>query len=58
MRVTVRDQSRKVNHLSKVICYRKIASSAGISVPPEYISQFLGWTLKSPKANTLADDLI
>ena len=33
-------------------------SSPGLSVPPEYVSQSLQWTLKSPKTNTLADGLI
>ena len=46
MRVIVRDQSRKTNHLS------------GLSVPPELVSQSLSWTLESPKTNTLADGLI
>ena len=33
-------------------------SSPGLSVPPEYVSQSLWWTLNSPKTNTLADGLI
>ena len=33
-------------------------SSPGLSVPPEWVSQSLWWTLKSPKTNTLADGLI
>ena len=46
MRVIVKDQSRKINHLS------------GLSVPPELVSQSLSWKLESPKTNTLADGLI
>ena len=33
-------------------------SSPGLSVPPEYMRQSLWWMLKSPKTNTLADELI
>ena len=57
VRVTVREASRKVNYLSKVIWDRK-RSSPGLSVPPEQVSQSLWWMLKSPKTNTLADGLI
>ena len=35
-----------------------LQSSPGLSVSPEFVSQSLWWTLKSPMANTLADGLI
>ena len=33
-------------------------NSPDLSGPPEYVSQSLWWTLKSPKTNTLADRLL
>ena len=55
LRAAVRDPSRKVNLLSKVIWDRKkYNSSPGLSVPPEYVIQSFWWTL----SQTLIDGLV
>ena len=59
MRITVWDPSRKVNHLSEVICDRKIITEFTRLISSTRIGKpVLIWTLKSPKTKILADRLI
>ena len=50
--------SRKINHLSKVICDRRNHDRVHQIYQFHQNSQSLRWTLKSPKIKTLADGLI
>ena len=51
--VTVRNLSRKVNHLSKVNWDRRIITP-DLSAPPEKVNQSLWWTLKPPKGKHIS----